>query len=172
MKQSKAIIKFWPNCFEKKVRNQNFTYCCRKDFWSVDPKNILFLDLCMYVLGDKVMVKKKPITDNCIGISMLWQNSLWPNILQSVRKKGMQKWTEPFYFFPDASQRATCLSKYDVIGKAANCIEIWKPNICILAFLSIVFNNKYGRNNCLVFKDSTALPMSEFSYPYVFTKYF
>ena len=105
-------------------------------------------------------------------ISMLWQNSLWPNILQSVRKKGMQKWTEPFYFFPDASQRATCLSKYDVIGKVANCIEIWKPNIHILAFLSIVFNNKYGRNNCLVFKDSTALPMSEFSYPFVFTKYF
>ena len=82
-----------------------FTYYAKKDCWIVDNQNSLFR--FVYVLGDKVMVKKKPITDNCIGISVLWQNSLWPNILQSVRKNGMQKWTEPFYFFPDASQSYT-----------------------------------------------------------------
>ena len=52
------------------------------------------------------------------------------------------------------------LSKYDVIEKVANCIEIWGTQY-ILAFLSIVFNKKYRINNCLVFKDSTVLPTSE-----------
>ena len=63
----------------------------------------------VYVLGDKVMVKKKPITDNCIGISMLWQNSLWPNISQSVRKKRDAKMNWAVLFFvlvPLKGQRA------------------------------------------------------------------